>query len=116
MHGREVRWPDVQARKQAVQPCKDLPEDGEEEVMKPKNREWLLKMIAEAPDTPPTPAPRPLPRPIAKKQDRGDRARKLTSGERNFFKRKFGEMPPDNMTLGEFRSRIRNARKEGGFD
>jgi len=84
--------------------------------MDPKNLAWLLKKMAEAPDTPPAPAPKPLPRPVAKKPNPGDRARRLTPGERNFFKRKFGVLPPYSMTLGQFRARIRNARKEGGFE
>jgi hypothetical protein len=84
--------------------------------MKPENLAWLLKKMAEAPDVPRAQPPKPLPKAAPKKPDPGDRARMLTPGERSFYKRKFGEQPPENMTLGEFRSRIRTARKEGGFD
>ena len=84
--------------------------------MDPKNLAWLMKKIAEAPDVPRAPAPKPLPKAAPKKVNPGDRSRMLTAGERNFYKRKFGEQAPEGMTLGEFRTRIRNARKEGGFD
>jgi hypothetical protein len=40
----------------------------------------------------------------------------LTVGERNFYKKRFGTWPPEEMTLGQFRSQIREARKKGDFE
>lgn len=88
--------------------------------MKEGFREIIARMKAKAPDkTPDTPSFRPLPKPApvpAQKPAGMDRSRKLTEGERGFYKRKFGTWPPDGMTLGEFRAKIRESRKRGGFD
>jgi len=84
--------------------------------MKEGYRARIERLMAKAPEkTPDTPSFRPLPKP-AQKPAGMDRTRKLTEGERGFYKKKFGTWPPDGMTLGEFRSKIRESRKRGGFD
>jgi hypothetical protein len=89
----------VQAREQAIQPGKDLQEDGEEAM----NEESLF-----GPE--PSKKPKPLPKAKPRVADRP-----LTPGERNRYKMIKGVWPREGMMLSEFRKFMGGFRSRGGF-
>ena len=115
MHRPEVRWAQLSARQQAVQPRQDLQEDGEE-AMNP-NRGWreiLERKIREAPEVvPELPKPKRLPRPAAKPATGQGRA--LTQSEQIMYKRITGTSPRPGMTREEFNQVIARYRRGGGM-